>query len=330
MRVDITRQFAVVFELYRGRGRPQRNATQLRCPPKTRSATGQPGALRGPVKTRSCNATHEKYPTQHRFSLHRRRHLRPYAANSQRAPPHFVGHGSAARPPHQIGGCGFKPSVVPRSVPAARGPRAHRPVENWPTAHGARARTAHRELRLWSGPTRDALLRSSMAEAPPHGHRIRSAAAALHRQQYRIQPPSDCARPARSSPRAESDDSPRSTRAHCAVWTWLWCKPTRDAPLPSSLAEAQPYGHRNASAAATSDRRCYRVRSPRRAARALIAPCRIGRQPTKHTCALRGADFVVVRADSRHSPPQFVGRGSAVRPPQRVGGCDFGPSVLSR
>ena len=28
----------VVFELFRGRGRPQRNATQLRCSPKTRSA----------------------------------------------------------------------------------------------------------------------------------------------------------------------------------------------------------------------------------------------------------------------------------------------------
>ena len=41
---------------------PQRNATQLRCPPKTRSATGQPGALRCPAKTRSCNATHEKCP----------------------------------------------------------------------------------------------------------------------------------------------------------------------------------------------------------------------------------------------------------------------------
>ena len=54
---------SLAFELYRGRGRPQRNTTQLRCPPKTRSATGQPGALRCPAKTRSCNATHEKCPT---------------------------------------------------------------------------------------------------------------------------------------------------------------------------------------------------------------------------------------------------------------------------
>ena len=95
------------------------------------------------------------------------------------------------------------------------------------------------------------------------------------------------ARPARSSPRQESADRPRSTCAcnaqcvrfprraaraliavwrtgrpptehacvHCAVRTWLWCGETRDAILPSSLAIARLHGHRIKSAAAASNRR---------------------------------------------------------------------------
>ena len=188
--------------------------------------------------------------------------------------------------------------MLPRSTPVTRGPRAHRPDENRTTAHGARARAVHRGLQLWCGPTRDELLPSSLAEARPHGHRIRSAATPSDRPRYHSALPwrafrahrpvenrttahkarvrtarcrlgcgagqlatrsslirwprlghtatasgrrlqirtvsitmfhSRGARPACSSTRRESDDLPRRTRAHCAMRTWLWCGPTREA-----------------------------------------------------------------------------------------------------
>ena len=49
-----------------------------------------------------------------------------------------------------------------------------------------------------------------------------------------------------------------------------------------------------------------------------------------HACVLRGADLVVVRADSRRARPELVGRGSAAQPPLHVGGCGFEPSVKLR
>ena len=316
-------------------------------------------------------------PTEHARAL-RGADLVVVWANSRRAPPQLVGRGSAARPPHQVGGCGFEPSVVPRLTPLARGPRAHRPVENRTTAHGARTQHCAVRTWLWCGPTRDALLPSSLAEALPHGHRIRSAAAASDRRCYRARSPvargprahrpvenrttahgarartarcglgcvcgptrdallpvrwprlsrtatasgqrlrlrtsvtaldSRGARPARSSPRGESDDRPRSTRAHCAVRTWLWCGPTRDALLPSSLAEAPPHGHRIGRRLRLRTVGVTALDLPWRAARALIAPWRIGRPPTEHARALRGADLVVCAG-------QLATRSSPVRWPR--------------
>ena len=61
-------------------------------------------------------------------------------ANSRCASVQFVGRGSAARPPHLVGCCGFGPSVLPRSTPVTYEPRAHRPVEIRTTAHGHSAR----------------------------------------------------------------------------------------------------------------------------------------------------------------------------------------------
>ena len=274
----------------------------------------------------------------------------------------------------------------------ARGPRAHRPVENRTTAHRARARSARcglgcgrgqlatrsspvrwprlgrtatapsRRLQLqtvgvialnsrgartarsssrresddrpqstrahcavwtwlWSGPTRDALLTRSLVEAPPHGHRTGPR---LWLRTIGVTALDSCgARTAHSSPRRESDDRPRSTRAHCALRTWLWSGSTRDTLLPHSLVEALPHGHRTRSAAAVSKRRCYCARLPWRADRVLIALSIIGRPPTEHARALRGADLVEVLANSRHASPQFVGRGFAARPPHQVGGCGF-------
>ena len=75
-----------------------------------------------------------------------------------------------------------------------------------------------------------ALLRNSLAEARPHGHRIRSAAAASNRLKYHIHPPRLRAA-ARSRPRRELTDRPRSTRAHCAPRTLvvMWAN-SRHAP----------------------------------------------------------------------------------------------------
>ena len=69
-------------------GSQARNATQLRCPPKTRSATGLPGALRCPAKTRSHNATQRSCaarpkPTAQLDSLVRCAAWRKHAAATQ-------------------------------------------------------------------------------------------------------------------------------------------------------------------------------------------------------------------------------------------------------
>ena len=62
-----------------------------------------------------------------------------FAANARRAPPHAVCRGYSAPTPRQVDGCGFATRFPPRSTRMARGPRAFRPVENKPTAHGAHA-----------------------------------------------------------------------------------------------------------------------------------------------------------------------------------------------
>ena len=82
--------------------------------------------------------------------------------NSRRAPPRLVGHGSTARPSHQVGGCGFEPSIILRSTFLARSMHAHRPVENRPTTHGTRAR-ALRNLDL-------VVVRDNSQRAPPQPH----------------------------------------------------------------------------------------------------------------------------------------------------------------
>ena len=69
-----------------------------------------------------------------------------FEANPGRAAPHAVGRGSSAPKPRQVGGCGFETKSPKLPNPAARGPRALHPVENRPTAHGARAR-----WRTWRG-----------------------------------------------------------------------------------------------------------------------------------------------------------------------------------
>ena len=84
----------------------------------------------------------ENQPTAHgtRARALRGADLVVVQGNLRRAPPQLHGYGPGARPPHQVGGCGFELWVLPRPIPAARGPRAHRRVENRPTAHRTHAR----------------------------------------------------------------------------------------------------------------------------------------------------------------------------------------------
>ena len=183
-------------------------------------------------------------------------------AYSRRAPAQFVGRGSAAPPPHQVGGCGFGLSVLPRSTPVAHGPHAHRPVENRMTAHGARACTAQCGLGCVAG--------ANSRRAPAQFLGRSSAARPPHQVGCSGFVPSALPRP---TPMARAPCSNRSvenrTTAHGARTPALrgadlvvWLGPTRDALLPSSLAEAPPHGHRTWSAAAALDRRCYRARLP--------------------------------------------------------------------
>ena len=73
---------------------------------------------------------------------------------------------------------------------------------------------------MWCGTSRDALLPGPLAKKLPHGHRIKLAAAASTVGIAAFDVPG--ARPARSSPRGESADRPRNTRA-CTARYGLGC-----------------------------------------------------------------------------------------------------------
>jgi len=124
--------------------------------------------------------------------------------------------------------------------------------------------------------TRDALVPSLLAEAQPHGHRIRSAAAASDCRRYRVRIPWRATH-ALFAPWRTGRPPTEHARVHCAVRTLSWCGLTRHTLVQSSSAEARSHGHRIRPATAASDCRCYRVQLPWHAARALIAPSRIGR-----------------------------------------------------
>ena len=93
-------------------------------------------------------------------------------ANSRRASAQFVGRGSAARPPHLVGGCGFGPSVLQRTTLVTYGLRFHRPVEARTTAHRACECTAQYGLGCVAGanlrPAPAQVLDRGSAARPPH------------------------------------------------------------------------------------------------------------------------------------------------------------------
>ena len=236
---------------------------------------------------------------------------------SGRAPPRSVGRGSAARPPHQVGGCGFELSVLPHSMFLARGPRAHRPVESRPTAHGARAR-APRGTDL-------VVVRDNSRRAPLQPHQVGGC----------VFKPLVTPRltPVTRGPRAHRPVEHRPT-AHGAQARALRGADLVVVRANSRRAPSQLHGRGSGARPPHQVGGCgfgpsvlprldsHGARPARSSPRGESAD-----RPRSTRAALRGADLVVLRGNSRRAPRQFVGRGSPARPAHQVGGCGFGPSV---
>ena len=241
-----------------------------------------------------------------------------FASNTRCALSHAVGRGFSLPIPRHVGGCGFETFWPPHATSMAHDPRALRPVENWPTAHGARARsrtwrgcfrgqratrlTPRRWLRLFCNDT-----------APGRRLRLRNVAATAF--------DSRGARPAPASPRGELADRPLNTRA-LADLAWLSSRPTSDTLHPTPLAEALLYRHSGRSAAAASENRGHHIRLPWRATHARMAPWRTGQRPTKHA-STGGLDMVVFAANARRVRPQAGGQGCFAPTPRQIYGCGF-------
>ena len=147
--------------------------------------------------------------------------------NSRRAFPQLHGQGSAAWSLHQVGSCGFEPSIIPRSTPVSspRQESADRPRSTC-------ACTAQCGLGCGAG---QLATRSSPAPWP----RLNRTATASTRRLW-LRTVCDNAfdprgaRPARSSPCKESTDRPRNTRA-CTARCRLSCGvgqlATRSSPV---------------------------------------------------------------------------------------------------
>ena len=257
-----TRAHRAVQTLLCGWGQLVTRSSSVRLPKLCRMATapGRRLRLRTVGALRSTAVAHgprAHSPVEAQTTAHRARECTAQyrlgcvaGANLRPAPAQVLGRGSAARPPHQVGGSGFVPSALPRPTLMARSSCSNRSVENRTTAHGARTPALRgADLVVWLGPTRDALLPSSLVEAPPHGYCIRSAAATSDCRRYRAQLPwrTDCAVIA---PSRIGRPPTKRTRALRGADLVVWLGPTRNALLLSSLAEALRLGHCIRSAAA--------------------------------------------------------------------------------
>ena len=116
--------------------------------------------------------------------------------------------------------------------PVTCGPRAHRPVENRPTAHGARLRTARCGLGCGRG---QLATHSSPVRWPRLRHTVTVSGRRLWlRTVGDTEFDSRGARPARSSPRGEPADRPRTTRtctARCGLGCGAGQLATRSSPV---------------------------------------------------------------------------------------------------
>ena len=135
-----------------------------------------------------------------------------------RSTPPAVGRGSSSPRPHQVGGGGFRTLESKVSNSMACGPRTVRQVENYPTAHRARAR-----WRTWCGCLRGQLATRSTPcrwlrlffTVTSRFRRLRLRGAVFKAFGF-----SDV-RITRASPRGEPADRPRST--HRALRSWRGC-----------------------------------------------------------------------------------------------------------
>ena len=204
----------------------------------------------------------------------------------------------------------------------AHGLRALRPVENRPTAHGARTARCGVGVVVWAANSR-------RAPTPHRWPRFLFTATAPGRRLWPrnafIKAFGFCgARPVRASSRGEPADCPQSTCA-LADLASLSSRPTRATLHPAPLAEALLHRYRAGSAAAASKRRNRQFHIPWRAANARFTPWRTSRQPTEHVRA-GGLGVVVFAANAGHAPPHAVGRGFSSPTPSQVGGYGFGMS----
>ena len=207
--------------------------------------------------------------------------------------------------------------VPPRSTAVSRDPRALRPVENRPTAHGARAR-----WRTWRGCLRGQRATRStptpLAEALLHRHRARSAAAASNAVITAFIPWR--AARARFAPWRTGRPPTEHARAG-GLGVVVFAANARRAPSHAvGRGSSSPTPRQVGGCGFETS--CLRVRLPCRAARARFAPWRTGRPPTEHARA-GGLGVVVFAANARHAPPHAVGRGSSSPTPRQVGGCGF-------
>ena len=244
-----------------------------------------------------------------------------FAANARRAPPHAVGRSFSSSTPRRVAGGGFGTSCLPYSTPVVRSPCALRPVENRPTAHGARAR-----CRTWRGCLRGHRATRSTPRRWPRLFFTDTASRRRLRLRNVVATVFDSrgARP-RALPRRTSRRPTEHVRAG-GLGVVVFSANAWHAH-PTLLTEALLHRHRARSAAAASYRREHRVRLPWRAARARFAPWRTSRPPTEHTRA-GGLGVVVFAANARRAPPHAVGRGFSSSTLRQVAGGGFGTSCL--
>ena len=200
-----------------------------------------------------------------------------------------------------------------------RGPRTLRPMENRPTAHGARAR-----WRTWRGclcsqrgarsiPRRWPRLQFN-APSPGWVIRLRFHLTMAFESRARW--------PARASPCGEPADQPRSTSS-LAELAWLSSRPTRGALHPTPCAEAHLHRHRARPAAAVSKYHIQSFRISCGAARARFALWTTGLPASVHALA-GGLGVVVFAANAGRASSRTVCQGSSSMTPSQIGGCGFG------
>ena len=202
-----------------------------------------------------------------------------------------------------------------------RSSRALRPVENRPTAYGARAC-----WRAWRGCLRG---KRGARYTPRRLPRLLFTDTATS-QQLRLRSvvtiafESHAARPARATPYGNLGVRPWSTLA-LEELTLLSLRPSRRALHLTPLAEALLLRHRARFSAAAFTFRDNSLRITCRADRARFAPWRTSRPRMKHARA-GGLGVVVSAGNAERAPSHAVGRGSYSSTLRQGFGCGIGPS----